>query len=402
MDTSVPFAPDYLATPAFIADPYPAYQCLREQSPFPYVSMPAGTIPGLDEPLRAWALMTYTDVYGALRDHETFSSLPPAQLSKVGAFPPFTLIFDDPPRHTRFRRLVNKAFTLKRIDALEPWITSVATELLDALGAGECEVIESFTVPFPMTVIARLLGIPAHDAADFKRWSDALFSFTALSASDRRQTLEELTAYFGRLAAARRAYGAEDLLTALVEADVEGEALQEWEILQFCILLLSAGNETTTNLIGNMVNLLAERPGLWQQVRADRSLVEPIIEETLRYEGPVQRLHRITTREVTVSGVTIPPGELIWAYFGAANRDPSAFPHPEEFRLDRDLHNHMAFGMGIHYCLGAPLARAEARIALNAFLDRFSSVSPGSTLAVRQTFSSVSFGFQQLPLVLKK
>ena len=168
----------------------------------------------------------------------------------------------------------------------------------------------------------------------------------------------------------------------------------------FCILLLIAGNETTTNLIGNMLNLLADRPDLWKRLREDRGLIEPVIEETLRYEGPVRMLIRTTNRPVKISGVVIPEGELLGVFFGAANRDPAEFPNPDEFRLDRDLRNHVAFGMGIHYCLGAPLARAEAKITLNTLLDRFPSLIHGATPGTRQTGSPIVFGFQHLPLVL--
>jgi cytochrome P450 len=185
-----------------------------------------------------------------------------------------------------------------------------------------------------------------------------------------------------------------------VEAEVEGEALEDWEVLGFCILLLIAGNETTTNLIGNILNILVDRPDLWRQAREDRSLVEPIIEETLRYESPVQRLFRITTREVELSGVKIPQDTDITIFYGAANRDPQAFPHPDEFRLDRDLRNHVAFGMGIHYCLGAPLARIEAQISLNAFLDWFPVMQHGTAPAERQIATHIVFGFRRLPLVL--
>jgi cytochrome P450 len=217
---------------------------------------------------------------------------------------------------------------------------------------------------------------------------------------ERAKSNQEMMAYFGRMATARRAHGAADLITALVEAEVEGESLEDWEILGFCMLLLVAGNETTTNLIGNMLNILVDRPALWQQLRTDRSLVETVIEETLRYESPVQRLPRQTSREVEVSGVRIPEGANVSIFYGAANRDPAAFPHPDEFRVDRDLRNHVAFGAGIHYCLGALLARAEASITLNTFLDRFSVLRRGSAPAVRQTASHGVYGFQQLPLVL--
>ena len=397
METPTLFTPDQLVTRATIADPYPVYRHLRDQSPVHYVSMPVGTLPGLDEPIRAWGLMKYDDVYGALRDHDTFSSENPM----AGRFgPKVVLITDDPPRHTRFRRLVNKAFTLKRVEALEPWIASVANELLDERGEGTSDVVESYTVPLPVKVIARLLGIPGEDYVTFKRWSDAFLSAASLQAEERMRNIQEMVAYFGQMAAVRRAYGADDLITALVEAETEGESLEEWEVLGFCILLLIAGNETTTNLLGNLLNVLADRPELWQQLRADRSLMETVIEETLRYESPVQRLFRLATRDAEVSGTKISKGDRVTIFYGAANRDPSAFPNPDEFRLDHDLRNHVAFGMGIHYCLGAPLARAEARITLNAFLDRFPVIKHGDAPAVRQTASPIVFGFSQLPLVL--
>jgi len=396
MKTSPVITPDQLMTPAVFADPYPVYRQLRAQYPLSYF-VPPGTIPGFDDPVRPWALMRYDDVYGALRDHQTFSSEDP----RAGRFgPKLVLIQDDPPRHTRFRRLVNKAFTPKRVEALAPWIAGVADELLDEMGEGEVDVVQSYTIPLPVKVIARLLGIPGDDYVTFKRWSDAFLAAISMPTEQRAQNLMEMVGYFGQMAAARRAHGADDLITALVEAEVEGEALEDWEVLGFCILLLIAGNETTTNLMSNMLHILADRPELWQQLREDRSLVEPVIEETLRYESPVQRLFRITTREVELSGVKIPQGADITIFYGAANRDPQAFPHPEEFRLDRDLRNHVAFGMGIHYCLGAPLARSEAQISLNAFLDRFPVITQGAAPAVRQTASHLIFGFRQLPLVL--
>jgi cytochrome P450 len=393
--TPPPFTPADLTSRALFADPYPLYHALRDQSPVRYIGIPASEATG-NAPVWSWGLLRFEDAFAALRDHATFSSENP----RAGDFgPKLVLIQDDPPRHTHFRRLVNRAFTLRRVEALEPWIAEIAKTLLDQMGESEHDVVESYTVPLPVKVIARLLGIPGEDYATFKRWSDAFLSTMPVQADERFQDLQEMMAYFGRMAAARRAHGADDLISALVEANVEGEALQDWEILGFCILLLIAGNETTTNLIGNLLHALSARPDLWRRLREDRSLVETVIEESLRHESPVQRLFRWTTRDVEVSGIRMSRGDRVTIFYGAANRDPRAFASPDEFRLDRDLRNHVAFGAGIHYCLGAPLARAEARISLNAFLDRFATLGPGAA-AVRQTETPVVFGFKRLPLTL--
>lgn len=390
---------EHLATPEGIANPFPIFHQLRKHSPVQYLLDKPNTIAGRRDPIWAWALLKFDDVYQAIRDHTTFSSGRPPSSEK--AVPKLVLIQDDPPHHTHFRRIVHKTFNHQGIKSLEPWITRGAHELLDQIDSEELDIIAAFATPLPVTVIAHILGIPSEQYHNFKRWSDAFLAFTSIPGAERIRSNHEMMAYFGRMVAARRKQGAADLLTKLVEAEIEGEKLQDWEILSFCVLLLIAGNETTTHLIGNMLGVLLDRPDLWQQLRDKRDLIEPFIEETLRYESPIQRVPRHTTRAIEISGVTIPEGAAVSIYYGAANRDPAMFPEPDEFRLDRDPKPHLALGGGIHHCLGAALARAEARIMLNAFLDRFPAIRRGSAPAIRQQASPVVFGYQQLPLVLK-
>jgi cytochrome P450 len=311
------------------------------------------------------------------------------------------MIQDDPPRHTRFRRLVNKAFTAARIAELEPWIKTVAERLLDQIAIGKSvDTVDAFTMPLPVQVIARMLGIPGEDQPAFKRWSDSMIAFNGggFTPSERVRSGMEMMEYFGKIAATRRERSASDLISALVEADVEGERLEEWEILGFCILLLVAGNETTTNLMSNMLNILVDRPDLWRRLREDRALVEFAIEETLRYESPVQLLTRIVTRDIEIGGRKIFQGQPVAVSYGAANRDPASFPDPDTFSLERDQSKHLGFGAGIHYCLGAPLARVEAQIMLNGMLDRFSSIARGDEAPHRQRATNLLLGFRKLPL----
>ena len=391
---------DQLNSPAVIANPYPAYHQLREQSPLNYIFFPGGVAPGIDEPMHAWALMKYHDVYSALRDHTTFSSANNPLEEKIG--PKLVLLTDDPPRHSRFRRLVNTAFTLKRVEALEPRITAIAHGLLENRGPGQTDIVQSYAIPLATKVIASLIGIPEEEYATFRRWSAATMSILGLEPHERAQRMQDMLAYFKQIIVTRRTQAAEDLITALVEADVEGESLHDWEILGFCTLLLLAGNETTVNLSGNMLNILVDRPDLWQQIGQHRELIDSVIDEALRYESPAQRLLRVTTREVEVSGVRIPQGDAVMIFYGAANRDPTVFPDPDAFRLDREPQNHVAFGKGIHYCLGAPLARAEARITLNVLLDRFPRLERADLPAVRQLASPFVLGFQHLLLILTR
>ena len=266
------------------ADPYALYSVVRAQTPFAHGD-------------NFWPLMKYADVYAALRDHETFSS---EQGHNAGM--PLVLLNNDPPRHTRFRKLVSRTFIPKRIAELEPWLQATSDELYDGLPAGDVEIVSNYTVPLPVKAIAKVLGIPGEEYQTFKRWTDALLSSTTgdEDGANRLAQLQEMMAYFGKMIALRREKGAEDLITLLVEGDTDEGKLDDWEILGFSMLLLIAGNETTTNLMGNLLNFLAVRPEWFARLKADRALIEPFIEEMLRYESPVQVLFRHTTKEAVL------------------------------------------------------------------------------------------------------
>jgi cytochrome P450 len=351
-------------------DPYPVYQQLRRQGPvfhFP--------------PTDAWMLLDHESVKRALTDSESFSSVVTA-----GATTSRWLIFQDPPRHTQLRALVTRAFTPRAVAALEPRIAALATELLDAVTArGAMDVVGDFAVPLPLMVIAELLGAPAADWPRFRRWSDAILALSYFVIGDARaggaevdylEVTEEMQGYLADLLDERRAAPKDDLLTRLRIAEVDGERLDDDEILAFFQLLLVAGHETTTNLLANAVVCFAEHPEQRTRLDVEPGLLPTAIEEVLRYRSPVQAVFRATTRRVHVGDTVIPADRLVLALIGSANRDPAVFADPGRFDIGRAPNPHVAFGHGIHFCIGAPLSRLEARVALPILLAR----TPGLSL----------------------
>ncbi len=358
--------------PEFLADPYPTYHRLRAEDPVH------------QSPLGFWVLTRYDDVSAVLRDPR-FIKEPLAALvaARFGAEVPrgvgLSMLDRDPPDHTRLRGLVSKAFTPRVVDGLRPRIQQIVDELITrAQAVGSMDVIEEFAYPIPVNVICEMLGVPVADHERFKGWSlDIARGLDSIwlppdSEVPRRSAASRhaINDYFRGLIAQRRASPRGDLLSALIVAEEAGDKLNEEELLATCILLLIAGHETTVNLIGNGVLALLRNPGELERLRATPGLITNAVEELLRYDGPVQRTARVASAPATIGGRTIAKGEMVMPFVGAADRDPSQFPDPDRLDLARADNRHIAFGWGIHFCLGAPLARVEGQIAIDALVRR--------------------------------
>ena len=351
-------------TPAHRRNPYPAYDRIR-------AVMPVVHEPRADH----WLLFDYESVKRALTDHERFSSV----VAPPGSAPAQWLIFTDPALHTRLRALIGRAFTSRAVAALEPRIRDLARGLLDEVdGREDFDLVHEFSVPLPLMVIAELLGAPVEDWPRFRAWSDAVLGLihtvsggpeAAPAVSRFAIAHAEMAAYVTTLIDARRAQPRDDLFTRLIRSEVDGMRLDADQILGFFELLMLAGHETTTNLIDNAIVALHEHPRELERLRANPALITSAVEEVLRYRSPVQAVFRRTRDAVDVHGHTIPAGRLVLAMVGSANRDPSVFPDPDHFDIGRDPNPHVAFGHGIHFCVGAPLARLEARIALPLLIE---------------------------------
>ncbi|MEO1061444.1 MAG: cytochrome P450 [Actinomycetota bacterium] len=394
-----------LTDPEVIADPYPAYRALRDTSPhYGLVDHPPGTIPGQDPPVTAWAVLRHRDVDAAVRDHTTFSSRDPSQ--EESEAPTLMLVNHDEPEHGQLRRLLSAAFTKRRIDQLRPWIVEHLGPILDQVDEpGDTDVMATIAAKVPALVMTRLLGFPAGDAALLERWAPAFMLSADLSPEERNASNAEMgeyvVAHVGRELAGEGG-GWDNLTTAMLAAELDGARLDPAEVVRFCITLLVAGAETTTGLIGNVVHEVAARPELRRRLLDDRTLVEPCIEEILRLTGPPQRLFRVAARDVELGGAQIAAGDWVALFFAAANHDPDVFDAPEELRLDRpNINQHLTFGRGNHFCLGAQLARLEVAATLDALLDRFPDLALGGAPPRKQTVNLLNHSFTTLPIRLR-
>ena len=370
-----PFHPNYRQ------DPYSTYARLREDAPI------------YRHPLfRFWVLSRHADIVRVLKDPRF--SVDHSQAKLPNAFNPMRqmsgrfidaihslLLTLDPPGHTRIRSLVTKAFTPRRVETFRPRIQQVVDETLDQLvGCGEIELMRDFAIPVPLRVITDMLGVPSEDIALFGHWSTCFTSVLdpingEVTLQQAGKAFDELDTYFRNLFENRRQVPRDDLVSALVAVHEEGDRLSELELLAIVFLMLGAGHETTTSLIGNAVVALMRHPDELKRLREDPTLIETAVEEFLRYDAPVQATERVLTEDVEIGGVWMKKGEVVLCLLGSANHDPAVFEEPERLDIGRKVNPHLAFSQGPHFCLGAQLARTEGQVALTNLLARLPQLS---------------------------
>lgn len=388
-------------------NPFPLYEALQERDPVHW--SPA---------LRCWIVTRYEDVkfvtssstmssdrlrpfYDALKDQRRDI------LSGVMRYLDLWLVFKAPPEHTRLRRILNSVFSPRMVQALEPGVRSTFEHILAGLDAQrEIEFMRDLAVLLPAYVILDMLGVPRGDFPRIKAWSDALRLFigTAQGEGDKyrraREGADGMSAYFRELVARRRAEPGEDVISRMIAARDEAGTLSEDELVACCMLFLFGGHETTTNLLGSAVVALLEHPAQRERLRAEPALITTAVEEFLRYDGPSNSIARVVAQEHELGGRVLRPGERVFAMVNAANRDPRQFEHPHTLDLGRTPNRHLTFGQGLHFCLGAPLARLEARVVIGGLVERFPRMRAGSA-PVEWLDAMIMRGPERLPLVLQ-
>lgn len=381
-----------LHDPAFHAgDPFPAFRSLRDREHLHWHDTPG-----------FWAVARHEHVVAVSRDPETFCSSRGTLLSDLERpiMPRQSIIYIDPPEHAKYRKLVQPAFTPGRVRALEQWIRQKVGAFLDALPAGEpFDFVDAVAAPLPLQVIAEMLGVADADREQFKRWSDAVVDAATTPTPENAAEAAALLTYFSTVLAERRGRPGDDVLSALVQAEIDGERLEEFDLLMFCMTLLVAGNETTRNLLSHGALALATHPEALAALRQDRALLPLAVEEMLRWGSPISSFMRTVTRDAELGGTRIREGDRLLLFYVSANRDERVFgADAEAFRVTRDATRHVAFGFGEHFCLGATLARMEGRIAFEEITTRFPRIALAGD--VERLPSLLIRGIVRLPLVL--
>jgi cytochrome P450 len=395
--------PVNITSPEFKANPFPFYAHLRKNQPVYQTHLGKQTI---------WMLTRYEDVAMVLKDErfvkERRNAMTPEQLKKQPWVPPMfkarerSMLEVDMPDHARLRGLVHKAFTPRLIEQMRERVQTLSEELLNkAIAKGQIDLVKDYALPLPVTVIAEMLGVPQKDQFRFAKWSNTMMTASSNPNPLRLiPTIMAFTGYLRKLFKQRRANPQDDLITALVQAEEAGDKLSEDELLSMCVLLLVAGHETSVNLIATGALALIQHPEQMAMLRDDPTLIKPAIEELTRFVCPVEHAtERFTREDVALHGMVIPQGETIFAVIGSANRDEAHFDNPDSLNIQRENNKHLGFGLGMHYCLGAPLARLEGQIAINTLLRHLPDLQlavPESKLRWR---SSIIFrGLESLPV----
>jgi cytochrome P450 len=372
-------------------DPFPIYARLRTEAPV-----------YRNDELGFYALSRYDDVLGALHDSDVFCSRHGITLEPKSPLP--MMITMDPPEHTKMRRLVSRVFTPRRIAELEPRIRELSAKYLDRFrGDGHGDLIVDYSAKLPMDAISTMLGVPDADQDMLREWTDAMIDREDGNPEILPHGIEgaaKIYGYFADDVARKRAHPGDDLTSGLIQAEVDGERLTENEIIGFCFLLIIAGNETTTKLIGNAMYWLGHRPTERQKILDDRSRSPAAVEETLRYDGSTQLMARTLTRDITMHGTTMTEGSKVLLLLGAANRDPDVFERAEEFDIDRPTTAHVGLGHGIHVCLGASLARLEMRVALEDLHDALLDYEIDDS-GLRRINSGNVRGYNRMPITFR-
>jgi cytochrome P450 PksS len=399
--------PVNLASAEFKANPYPFYARLRAEAPVYRVILPTGET--------GWLVTRYDDVATVLKDERFLKNAETAMTPEQAARQPWfrtlfkslkrNLLEVDPPDHTRLRALVTKAFSPRLVEQMRERIQRLTDQLLDGIhGLDRIDLIHDYALPIPTTIIAEMLGVPVEDRHRFHRWSKALFaaSTSTWSLLKAIPSVWLFQRYLRGFIRKRRAQPRDDLTSALVQAEEAGDALSEHELVAMIFLLLVAGHETTVNLVGNGMLALLEHPDQLERLRNDPGLIKPAIEELLRYASPVEMAtERYACEDVSLAGVTIPRGEIVFAVIASANRDERQFPDPDTLDITREPNKHLSFGLGAHFCLGATLARLEGQIAISRLLRRVPDLRLGVRPdQLRWRTGLILRGLEALPLAL--